>query len=210
MITTNNIGALMGAPVLGPDDEKIGTVGQVFLDPDSGHPNWMTVKTGLFGMKESFVPLDTAQWDHERVHIQYDKDLIKGAPRVDTDGALSQSEEADLYTYYGMSHADDGERETSGIGSDDPTAASAYTRMDTPGGPSSDPGTPGSDYSETGIGKRTDTDGSHKGAHAADAEFDAPPATTAAEARDRASAGERSRTQQRGSRMRRYEKNDGE
>lgn len=201
MITTSNLGALMGAPVLGPDDEKIGTVGQIFLDPDTGNPNWMTVKTGLFGMKESFVPLDTAEWDHERIHIKYDKDLIKGAPRVDTDSALGQSEEADLYKYYGMTHADDGERAASGAGSDDPTAASPYTRMDTPGGPSSDPGTPGSDYSDTGIGRR--------GAHAADTEVDAPPATPDTESRSETSSPtERPRRQVDRSRLRRYEPGD--
>jgi len=107
MITTTNFGALMGAPVIGPDDEKIGTVGQVFVDPASGRPNWMTVHTGWFGRSESFVPLDTAEWDHERVHIQYGKEFIKDAPRIDTDGALGQSEEDELYRYYGMSHAED-------------------------------------------------------------------------------------------------------
>lgn len=110
MITTTNFGALMGAPVLGPDDEKIGTVGQVFIDPSSGRANWMTVHTGWFGKAESFVPLDTAEWDHERVHINYGKDFIKDAPRIDTDGALGHDEEDELYRYYGISRDEDGDR----------------------------------------------------------------------------------------------------
>lgn len=160
MITTTNFGALMGAPVLGPDDEKIGTVGQVFVDPTSGRPNWMTVHTGWFGTSESFVPLDTAEWDHERVHIKYGKDFVKNAPRIDTDGALAQDEEDELYRYYGMSHDEDSDRD-SGIGSDDPSGGSPSAYMDTDRGPSSQRPT-GSDYSHTGT--------AHVGAHAADAE----------------------------------------
>jgi hypothetical protein len=162
MITTTNFGALMGAPVLGPDDEKIGTVGQVFVDPTNGRPNWMTVHTGWFGRSESFVPLDTAEWDHERVHIQYGKEFIKEAPRIDTDGALGQNEEDELYRYYGMSHAEDGDR-ASGVGSDDPSGGSPSAYMDTERGPNSQRPT-GSDYGHTGV--------AHVGAHVADSEPD--------------------------------------
>ena len=35
--------------------------------------------------------------------MNYDKDKIKGAPRVDADGALSPDEEETLYQYYGLS-----------------------------------------------------------------------------------------------------------
>ncbi|WP_022887058.1 PRC and DUF2382 domain-containing protein [Glaciibacter superstes] len=118
MISTTNLGALMGAPVLGPDDEKIGTVGQIFVDPDDGHPNWMTVHTGLFGRHETFVPLDNATWDHERVHVDIDKDVIKGAPRIDVDAPLEPSAEAGLYRYYGLSDEDDGDRAGGGVRED--------------------------------------------------------------------------------------------
>ncbi len=102
MISDHNLGALMGAPVSGPGDEKIGTVGQVFVDPDTGKPNWVTVHTGLFGRHESFVPVDEATWDREILHIPFDKDVVKDAPRIDTDAALSPEDERSLYRYYGM------------------------------------------------------------------------------------------------------------
>lgn len=100
MIENNNLGSIMGAPVVGPDDEKIGTVGVVFIDPVSNQPNWATVHTGLFGRHESFVPLDDAMWDLETLHISYPKETVKGAPRIDTDGELGPEEEAELYRYY--------------------------------------------------------------------------------------------------------------
>lgn len=100
MIENNNLGSIMGAPVVGPDDEKIGTVGLIFVDPVSNQPNWATVHTGLFGRHESFVPLDDAIWDREVLHITFDKEKVKDAPRIETDSALDPADEAELYRYY--------------------------------------------------------------------------------------------------------------
>lgn len=108
MIKNNNLGALMGAPVLGKDDERIGTVGQIFVDPVTDEPNWMTVHTGLFGRRETFVPLKDADWDHERLRVDIDKETIKAAPRIDTDEALSPEDEENLYRYYAV-HSGDGD-----------------------------------------------------------------------------------------------------
>jgi hypothetical protein len=102
MISNENLGSIMGAPVVGPDDDRIGTVGQVFVDPTTGRPNWVTVHTGLFGRHETFVPLDEATWDREVLHVPYEKDLVKDAPRIDTDEALTPQAEDDLYRYYRM------------------------------------------------------------------------------------------------------------
>ena len=60
MISDQNISRLLGADVVDADGDKIGSIGQIYVDPASGQPNWATVKTGFFGMSESFVPLDQA------------------------------------------------------------------------------------------------------------------------------------------------------
>lgn len=100
MIENSALGSIMGAPAVGPDGDKIGTVGQVFVEPTTGMPNWATVHTGLFGRHENFVPLDRATWDRESLHLPYDKDMVKDAPRIDADEALSPESEAELYRYY--------------------------------------------------------------------------------------------------------------
>lgn len=102
MIENNSLGSIMGAPALGPDDEKVGTVGQVFVHPQTGTPTWATVHTGLFGRHETFVPLGEATFDRESLHLPYDKETIKEAPRIDTDEALTPESEAELYRYYGI------------------------------------------------------------------------------------------------------------
>ncbi|MFM9921305.1 DUF2382 domain-containing protein [Lacisediminihabitans sp. H27-G8] len=142
MIETNNPNDLIGADVYGPDNTKIGTVGQVYVDGDTQHPTWVTIKTGLFGTSESFAPLKDASFDGETVRVGYDKDFVKDAPRIHDDGALSEEEEASLYSYYGTTthtalEANDqpellADRVTAGEGYDTsgPTTDEAMTRSE--------------------------------------------------------------------------------
>lgn len=82
--------------------EKIGSVEQVYLDDRTGRPEWVTVKTGLFGMKQSFVPLSGARRQQDELHVTATKEAVKEAPRVDADQHLEPGQEQDLYTHYGL------------------------------------------------------------------------------------------------------------
>ena len=82
--------------------DKVGAVGAIYLDDATGAPSWVTVRTGLFGTAESFVPVDAARLDGDDVVVPYAKDLVKHAPRVDADGSLSPEEEQALYRHYGL------------------------------------------------------------------------------------------------------------
>ncbi|WP_326675638.1 PRC and DUF2382 domain-containing protein [Streptomyces sp. NBC_01237] len=95
-------GELDGLTVYDNEGEKVGSVGRVYVDDDTGRPDWVTVKTGLFGMKESFVPLAGARRVGSDLHVSYPKDSVKDAPRVDADAHLSVSEEEELYRHYGL------------------------------------------------------------------------------------------------------------
>lgn len=53
----DQIDNLIGRDVYGTDGGKIGTAVQVYADDETGNPEWVTVQTGLFGTKVSFVPL---------------------------------------------------------------------------------------------------------------------------------------------------------
>jgi uncharacterized protein (TIGR02271 family) len=91
-----------GGNVVSTTGGKIGSIGQIYLDNTTDEPSWVTVKTGLFGTSESFVPLANATVQGNDVAVNYDKDKIKDAPRVDPDGDLSPAEEDRLYEYYGL------------------------------------------------------------------------------------------------------------
>jgi uncharacterized protein (TIGR02271 family) len=102
MISTDQLQQVIGSDAIGPDGGKIGTIGQVYLDNATGQPEWATVKTGLFGSSESFVPLSQAEVSGDGVRLPYDKDRVKGAPSIDADHELSEQEENELYSYYGV------------------------------------------------------------------------------------------------------------
>jgi len=93
---------LIDSTVVDPDGSKIGKVGTVYLAGDTRTPEWVTVKTGLFGHKESFVPLKGADIDDDGLHVSVAKDKVSDAPRLVTGGQLSQGDSVELYRHYGL------------------------------------------------------------------------------------------------------------
>jgi uncharacterized protein (TIGR02271 family) len=108
MIGTDTIDRVIGQDVFDEAGEKIGSASEVYLDDESGQPEWVTVKTGLFGTKESFVPIREANLTNDGLRIPVTKAQVKDAPKIDTDGHLSPTEEAELYRYYGMTEGTTG------------------------------------------------------------------------------------------------------
>ncbi|MDQ0770137.1 uncharacterized protein (TIGR02271 family) [Pseudarthrobacter defluvii] len=102
MLNRENLENLLtkGGNVVGSDGSKIGSIGQLYADDDTGEPTWVTVKTGLFGTSESFVPVEGAHDQGGDLVVPFSKEHVKDAPRVDADGHLSPEEEDRLYTYY--------------------------------------------------------------------------------------------------------------
>jgi uncharacterized protein (TIGR02271 family) len=91
---------LIGSTAVDADGEKIGSVGQVYLDDETGQPAWVAVKTGLFGTKESFAPLYNAQPGQGEVRLAVTKQQVKDAPNLDADGHLDPPQVDTLYQYY--------------------------------------------------------------------------------------------------------------
>src|SRR3954447_10584334 len=91
---------LIGSTAVDVDGEKVGKVGQIYLDDTTGQPAWVTVSTGMFGMRESLAPLYNAQPRDGELQLAVTKQLIKDAPNVDTDEHLSESDTHTLYQHY--------------------------------------------------------------------------------------------------------------
>lgn len=104
MITQKQITEVLHHPVYGSGGQKIGEAEHVFFDDATGQPEWVTVKTGMFGRSESFVPIRDAVLTEGHLEVPFSKDKIKGAPNVDVDsgGHLSAQEEHRLYDFYGI------------------------------------------------------------------------------------------------------------
>jgi uncharacterized protein (TIGR02271 family) len=102
-----------GQELVDSNGEKIGKISDVYLDADTDRPEWLAVTTGLFGSNVSFVPTAEADEHDGHVHVPYSKDQVKDAPNAEADGALSQSEESQLYAHYGLDYGED--RSDSGL-----------------------------------------------------------------------------------------------
>ncbi|MDR6438986.1 uncharacterized protein (TIGR02271 family) [Paenarthrobacter nicotinovorans] len=116
MLARENIDRLMGlnGNVRTTEGDKVGSIGTFYTDDDTGEPTWVTVKTGLFGSSESFIPLQDAAVEGDDVVVPFSKDHIKDAPRVAEDGHLDPGEESRLYQHYSL----EGGRGFSGHGED--------------------------------------------------------------------------------------------
>jgi uncharacterized protein (TIGR02271 family) len=137
VISTQDITSIIGTTAVDNDGDKLGKVGQVYLDDQTGNPEWATISTGLFGTKETFVPLSDASVSGDTLRVPYDKAKVKDAPRVDADqGHLSPAEEEELYRYYGIGTGTAGRTDTdttrtAGYADTDRTRDAGHTDTDT-------------------------------------------------------------------------------
>ncbi len=115
---SSDVSDLIGRTVHDPDGDKVGTVHDVYLDNESGQPEWMAVSTGLFGTKVSFVPLEGASIVGDDVMVAHSKSTVKDAPNAEADGELSPEEESALYAHYGRAGTMMGTVETASGGDD--------------------------------------------------------------------------------------------
>lgn len=82
------------------EGNRIGKISKVYLDQQTGQPMWVLVETGLLGTRQSFAPIHGSRLDGELVVLAVSKDQIKGAPDIDPDAEISESEQDALRQYY--------------------------------------------------------------------------------------------------------------
>jgi uncharacterized protein (TIGR02271 family) len=127
-----------GRTMVDPAGDKLGTIDAIYLDDETGQPEWATVTRGLFSAKAAFVPLAQAQDLGDSVQVPYDKQQVSDAPSPQADGSLSQDEEAELYRHYGLDYSEhrsdsglpDGTDDTVGRDVSGPTTDDAMTRSE--------------------------------------------------------------------------------
>ncbi len=130
MIQQDKLRELIGGEAVDRDGKRIGKIGQIFLDDTTGEAEWATVNTGMFGTKETFVPISAATHDADGLRVPYEKDKVKDAPNVDVEGGhLDEDQEQRLYDYYGIGSA---QSSTDRVGHDTsgPTTDGAMTRSE--------------------------------------------------------------------------------
>jgi uncharacterized protein (TIGR02271 family) len=104
--TIETVQTWQGRTMVDPAGDKLGTIDAIYLDDETGQPEWATVTSGLFSAKAAFVPLAQAQDIGDSVQVPYDKQQVKNAPAMQADGSLSQDDEAELYRHYGLDYSE--------------------------------------------------------------------------------------------------------
>jgi uncharacterized protein (TIGR02271 family) len=134
MVDIDTVRSWQGKSMVGRDGDKVGTIDAIYLDDQTGEPEWALVNTGLFGAKSTFVPLAQADTVGDDVQVPYEKQLVKDAPRVEADQHLSEAEEQKLWRHYGLDYgagtAEYADRDTVGRDVSRPTSDDAMTRSE--------------------------------------------------------------------------------
>lgn len=93
---------LIGHRLLDRDGNSVGKIGQVFFDDQTDQPKWVTVRTGLLGSNENFVPLRGARMVDDALRATYTSEQIRTAPSFAIDEHLSVHQEDMIYQHYGL------------------------------------------------------------------------------------------------------------
>jgi len=144
MPDVDTVRSWQGATMVDRDGDKVGTIESIYVDDQTGEPEWALVNTGLFGTRSTFVPIAQATARGDQVQVPYEKQLVKDAPNMDPDGHLSEQEEQELWRHYGLEYgttAGYDDRDVAATGYAD-TDRATYDRDDTVGrdvsGPTTD------------------------------------------------------------------------
>jgi hypothetical protein len=89
-----------GRTVRDRKDEEIGKIGDLYLDEETDRPAYAGVRTGLFGRRESIIPLEGIIERDGELIAPYDAEHVHDAPAIDPDEALDEAEQQRLARHY--------------------------------------------------------------------------------------------------------------
>jgi hypothetical protein len=82
----------------------VGKIEGVYLDADSGEPEWLLTKMGRFG-RHSLVPARDAVGGVGEVWVPYERETLRGAPRIEPGEELDLERETELSAHYEIDRA---------------------------------------------------------------------------------------------------------
>jgi uncharacterized protein (TIGR02271 family) len=140
MVDVDTVRSWQGRTMVDRDGDRIAEIDAIYVDDQTGEPEWALVNTGFFGTRSTFVPIAQATARGDQVQVPYEKQRVKDAPNMEPDGHLSEQEEQELWRHYGLEY---GGYAAAGTTADADTArATTYEDRDTVGrdisGPTTD------------------------------------------------------------------------
>lgn len=80
---------------------NVGKVEGLFVDGESGEPEWLLARMGRFG-HYTLVPARDAVGGVKHVWVPYTRDQIRAAPKVDPRSELTAGGEREMLAHYGI------------------------------------------------------------------------------------------------------------
>jgi sporulation protein YlmC with PRC-barrel domain len=94
--------------VVANDGHELGKLEDVYVNKDSGEPEFLLVESGFLGTSLHLVPAAGAVLEGDDVRVPQDKATVDAAPKVKADDDISVEEEQRLYDHYGMDYTPSG------------------------------------------------------------------------------------------------------
>jgi len=89
-----------GRTAVDQSGRTIGSISHVFMDEKSGRTDWISVTTGLFGLRDNYAPLIGSRVEGDNVVLLVDKELVKNSPNSASTDHLTPEEREALTAYY--------------------------------------------------------------------------------------------------------------
>ena len=130
MPDVDTVRSWQGSTMVDRDGDRVGNIDAIYVDDQTGEPEWALVNTGFFGTRSTFVPIAQASASGDQVQVPFEKQRVKDAPNMDPDGHLSEQEEQELWRHYGLDYDERDDRDTVGRDTSGPTTDQAMTRSE--------------------------------------------------------------------------------
>lgn len=111
----DNLDRFVGYDVVDANSDRIGELDCIWSD-DSGRPEFIGVKTGWIFGKTHVVPAQQVHVNEarQRIRLPYSESQVRNAPTFAADSDLSDAQEDEVYTYYGVASRRGARAETGG------------------------------------------------------------------------------------------------
>src|SRR4051794_39958314 len=93
-----------GRDVLDSGGERLGGVREIYLDRETGRPEWVLVDVDSDDAR--FVPLADASVESSTIRVAHSAAAIRNAPGIGSEPRIDQSEERRLYAHYGLGYSE--------------------------------------------------------------------------------------------------------
>ena len=80
----------------------VGRLEDIWVDAQTGEPSWLLVREGRFGGRHKLIPFEGATEGGGRLWLPYERDLIRSAPEIDTEGVLTAELGEELRAHFGV------------------------------------------------------------------------------------------------------------